>query len=378
MKREISKKPGSFMLDTRFIGDELKALGFDFYSGVPCSFLKYLINYAINHCQYIAAANEGDAVAVCAGAYLGGRKSVVLMQNSGLTNATSPLASLNPIYNIPVLGFVSLRGQAGVKDEPQHELMGKITEETLTLLDIPHARLSKDRETALTQLKRANQYIEDRKSFFFVVEKDTFEPHELLEIKSLKTEQPLPSRRAVLEALVENSQKDWVLLATTGYTGRELAEVADRENHLYMVGSMGCVSSLGLGLSYSRKDIKCLAIDGDGSLLMRMGSLATNAYYRPKNLLHILLDNGCHESTGSQFTVSSNLDFARIAEGSGYANVKSVSNLPALIEEMKIWDKNPELTFLYMKIQPGVAGKLSRPGTRPKDVAQRLMKFLGT
>ena len=116
------------MLNTATFGNELKAMGFDFYAGVPCSFLKSLINYAINECYYVMAANEGDAVAIASGSKLGGRKAVVLMQNSGLTNATSPLTSLNYTFKLPVLGFVSLRGEPGLKDEPQHELMGQITE----------------------------------------------------------------------------------------------------------------------------------------------------------------------------------------------------------------------------------------------------------
>ena len=130
------------MLDTTAFGQALKERGFDFYSGVPCSFLKDLINYAINEAVYIMAANEGDAVAVSTGAALGGKKSVVLMQNSGLGNAVSPLTSLNAIFRIPVLGFVSLRGEPGLNDEPQHELMGTITDKMLETMQIDYAVLS--------------------------------------------------------------------------------------------------------------------------------------------------------------------------------------------------------------------------------------------
>ena len=132
------------MLNTQEFGTALKGLGFDFYSGVPCSFLKYLINYAINDCDYVMAANEGDAVATAAGAYLGGKKSVVLMQNSGLTNATSPITSLNYSFQLPILGFVSLRGEPGLSDEPQHELMGKITGEMLSLMKVDWEYLAQD------------------------------------------------------------------------------------------------------------------------------------------------------------------------------------------------------------------------------------------
>ncbi len=123
-------------LNTHQFGNELKTLGFDFYSGVPCSFLNNLINYAINECHYIMSTNEGDAVATCAGAYMAGKKSVVLMQNSGLTNASSPITSLNFSFKLPVLGFVSLRGEPGIQDEPQHELTGTITEKLLSLMAV--------------------------------------------------------------------------------------------------------------------------------------------------------------------------------------------------------------------------------------------------
>ncbi|HMG94091.1 MAG TPA: thiamine pyrophosphate-binding protein, partial [Chryseolinea sp.] len=137
------------MINTTTFGDELKRMGFEFYSGVPCSFLKSLINYAINECDYVMAANEGDAVAIASGAKLGGKKSVVLMQNSGLTNATSPLTSLNYTFKLPVLGFVSLRGEPGLKDEPQHELMGQITEKMLSLMEVKWAYLSGEIEEVL-------------------------------------------------------------------------------------------------------------------------------------------------------------------------------------------------------------------------------------
>ncbi len=174
------------MLQTRVFGDELKRLGFNFYSGVPCSFLKDLINYAINECDYVMATNEGDAVAACAGAYLGGRKSVFLCQNSGLTNATSPLTSLTWTFKLPILGVVSLRGEAGISDEPQHELMGPITTKMLDLMEIPWEFLAADDTEAIKQVARADEHINNNRTFFFVVKKGTFEKEALKEQK-LKT-----------------------------------------------------------------------------------------------------------------------------------------------------------------------------------------------
>jgi phosphonopyruvate decarboxylase len=375
------------MINTKTFGDEMKALGFDFYSGVPCSFLKALINYAINECDYVMAANEGDAVAIASGAKLGGKKAVVLMQNSGLTNATSPLTSLNYTFKLPVLGFVSLRGEPGVKDEPQHELMGQITEKMLALMKVEWAYLSDDEKEAAKQLKEANNHIEEGRTFFFVVKKGTFgdvklRPQALKQVsnntlRKSSTKPNLPIRTQALKAISDLADKDTVLLATTGKTGRELFEVEDKPNNLYMVGSMGCISSLGLGLALARPDKKVIAIDGDGSALMRMGSFATNAYYQPKNLLHILLDNNAHDSTGGQATVSHIVDFASMAATVSYPVSLQVNALDELEDAINQWKKDSQLTFIHMKISQGSPAELGRPTVKPFEVKDRLIKFIG-
>lgn len=374
------------MINTKMFGEELKKMGFRFFSGVPCSFLKNLINYAINDCDYVAATNEGEAVAIAAGAYLAGEKPVVLMQNSGLTNAVSPLVSLNYPFRIPVLGFVSLRGEPGIPDEPQHELMGRITTQMLDLMEIKWEYLSTDFEQAKNQLVRAHSYIERDQTFFFVVKKNTFEKESLkdqkqrsnsnvLKVGKTKDDQ-LPTRIEALKLI--NSLKDdkTVQLATTGKTGRELYEIEDAPNNLYMVGSMGCVSSLGLGLALAKKDKDIVVIEGDGALLMRMGSLATNGYYAPKNMLHILLDNNTHDSTGGQSTVSHNVNFVDIAAACGYSKSIYVHNLEELESCIKDWKREKSLTFLYMKIAKGSKEGLGRPKMKPYEVKERLKVFL--
>lgn len=374
------------MLNTHKFGDELKRLGFDFYSGVPCSFLKNLINYAINEGNYIAAANEGDAVSIASGAYLGGRKPIVLMQNSGLTNAISPLTSLNFPFQIPVLGFVSLRGEPGLKDEPQHELMGIITTQMLGLMQIKWQFLSSDNSVALKQLEIANKWIEEKQSFFFVVKKGTFESEHLKIEKQFtqknkaknekKSADALPSRFDTLKVINGCKDEKTVQLATTGKTGRELYEVEDCPNNLYMVGSMGCVSSLGLGLALTRKELDVVVMDGDGSLLMRMGSLATNGFYQPENMLHILLDNQTHDSTGGQSTVAPNINFVDIAAACGYAKSSYIHNLDELKNSIQEWKETKELTFLYIKITKGSKQNLGRPKILPSDVKTRLRRFI--
>jgi phosphonopyruvate decarboxylase len=374
------------MLNTGDFGGYLKKLGFGFYSGVPCSFLKDLINYAINDCYYVMAANEGDAVAIASGAALGGKKTVVLMQNSGLTNAVSPLTSLNYIFRLPVLGFVSLRGEPGIPDEPQHGLMGTITYQMLELMQVKWEYLSSDMSEAIRQLDRANRVIEQNQTFFFVVKKDTFEKVPLKEQvhsrtynadKILKTrEDELSLRWDVLEKLNELKNKNTIQLATTGKTGRELYEIEDAANNLYMVGSLGCISSLGLGLALVRPDKEVVVIDGDGSLLMRLGALPTNAYYKPANMLHILLDNNAHDSTGGQATISHNIGFVEIAASSGYAVSRYVHNLHELEEYYKEWQEHKQLTFLHMRIAKGARQEPGRPKVRPYEVKERLMKFM--
>lgn len=374
------------MLDTGKFGAECKKLGFSFFSGVPCSFLNPLINFSINECEYIQAVNEGEAVSIAAGATLGGKKSVVLMQNSGLTNASSPLTSLIFPFRIPIMGFVSLRGEPGLNDEPQHELMGKITAQWLTLMKIQWEHLSDQLEEATEQLERAAGFIDKNEPFFFIVKKGTFAKTELVEQKikisenvikvNKNKDEDYPARIDALKVIQSHSDKDTILLATTGKTGRELYQLKDERNQLYLVGSMGCVSSLGLGLSLARKDKQVIAIDGDGAILMRMGCLATNGYNNQSNLLHILLDNETHDSTGGQFTVSHNVQFVDIAAACGYQKAVYVHSLAELDTCIGEWKQSQKLTFLHLKIAKGSLEKLGRPSIKPFEVKERLQVFL--
>ncbi|UUZ86893.1 phosphonopyruvate decarboxylase [Paenibacillus sp. P26] len=316
----------------------------------------------------------------------GGRKPVVLMQNSGLTNAVSPLTSLIYPFRIPLLGFVSLRGEPGVPDEPQHELMGQITTQQLDLMKVDWQFLSDDLEEAKLQLAQADERLEKNRPFFFVVKKGTFGKEALqkrqtevhpnrTKVKALGENQ-LPSRCEALAVI--NSVKDdrTVQLATTGKTGRELCEIEDAPNNLYMVGSMGCIGSLGLGQALTRRDKDIVVIDGDGSLLMRMGSLATNGYYHPANMLHIVLDNHAHESTGGQSTVSHNVDFVEVAASCGYANSIHAHNLEELEASVRKWKMSKGLTFLYLKITASSRPRLGRPQVKPHEVKERLQRFI--
>lgn len=374
------------MLDPVVFGKKLTQIGIRFYSGVPCSLLKPLINYAMSEVNYLPAANEGDAVAHCAGAWMGGQKSVVLLQNSGLGNTVSPLTSLNYTFDIPVLGFISLRGDPEIKDEPQHELMGQITCQLLDTLKIAWEILSDDPDTANKQIENANEYLEQRKSFFFVVKKSTFADYPAPSLKQFPAKPPSsihrhpeslakPLRIDALDVIKHRAQHqdDIVLLATTGITGRELYELGHESNQFYMVGSMGCVSAIAIGLALAKPNLKVVAIDGDGALLMRMGNLATLGTLAPKNLCHILLDNGTHESTGGQETVATQLDFPSLASAAGYEHVIRSSTPNQLLDSLDSWIHNPATSFIHLPIQTCHDKNLGRPSEKPRILLDQLI-----
>ncbi len=360
--------------------------GFRLYTGVPCSFLTPFINFVIDSddVQYIAAANEGDAVAIAAGAELGGMRTIVMFQNSGLGNAVSPLTSLTYVFRIPVLLITTYRGEpGGPHDEPQHELMGAITTDVLEAMRIPWEYLPTEEAAITATLDRAVAYMEsERRPYALVMRKDTVKPSPLHAVPVAKPVFPVSvapadavsTRQDMLRHLQELAGPDDVIVATTGYTGRELFNCADRPNQLYMVGSMGCASSIGLGLALARPEHTVIVIDGDGAALMRLSAMSTIGYERPPNLVHIVLDNHVYESTGSQSTVSGSVDFCGMAAACGYPRVRRVTGPDELTAA--ILDSPGQLAFYHVPILPGVPRKLSRPDIAPADVAARLRQFL--
>ena len=372
----------------QFVGPA-KQLGFDFWAGVPCSFLTPFINYTIGDKEltYISSANEGDAVAAATGAALGGHRSVAMMQNSGLGNAVSPLTSLNHVFRIPVLLIITLRGEPGKSDEPQHELMGQITPGLLETMQIPWSWFP-DREEAVEEVLQTTVSHMDStgRPYALIMKKGMVAPYSLppvADFTKLEGEYEsspssmgsvTPSRHDVLRQLVNGTDVEkTVLIASTGFNGRELHALDDRRNQLYMVGSMGCAASLGLGLSLVRPDKKIIVIDGDGATLMRMGNMATVGAYAGENYYHLLLDNHVHESTGGQATVSSAIDFAAVAAACGYRNAFNATAGTLHIDDF-LGAKAP--AFMHMETSRGFPDGLPRPSVRPLDVARRLMKHL--
>jgi len=326
---------------------------------------------------------------LASGAAVAGRPSVAMMQNSGLGNAVSPLSSLNWVFRIPILLIVTLRGESGFPDEPQHELMGQVTAGMLEQLQIPWTwfpREPADIEGALTVA--CWQMQKTARPYAFVMRRGSVVPRELdgrwqsaaaprpYSGDFLQREAAVLTRRQALEAVVANSSEaDSIVIGSTGYTGRELFAVADRPNQLYMVGSMGCATSFGLGLALALPQRRIVVLDGDGAALMRMGNFATVGAYAGNNFRHLLLDNHMHESTGGQSTVSNSVSFAAVAGACGYREAHEALSMPALQAFMQ-GSIGP--AFMQLHIRSGIAAELPRPDLNPPAVRQRLMRHIGT
>lgn len=371
-------------------GEFLKAAsarGFDFYTGVPCSFLTPLINGVISdpRLSYVGAASEGEAVAIAAGAWAAGRKSVVMFQNSGLGNAVNPLTSLNFPFRIPALVITTWRGEPGRPDEPQHELMGQITHELLSLMRIEHAALPDSSDKLAAAFDAADAALAEERCFAFVMA-DGSVAEEKLSVPAAPAPHwtppmarqwggPLPTRAQILEKFLALTGEERAVIATTGKTGRELFMLQDRKQHLYLVGSMGGAAGVGLGVALNTKR-PVAVLDGDGAALMKLGTLATIGAQAPANLLHILLDNGVHDSTGGQPTVSGSVDFAAIAAACGYRTAVSCDSLPAFEALFTQLSAAAGPGLLHVKILPGSLPKLIRPTVKPPEVARRFKAFL--
>ncbi|MFH0344690.1 MAG: phosphonopyruvate decarboxylase [Chromatiales bacterium] len=381
------------MIEARDFVDVAREASYTSYAGVPCSFLTPFINFVINdeRLSYISSANEGDAVATASGAAVGGQRSVVMIQNSGLGNTVSPLTSLNHVFRIPLVLICTHRGAPDLKDEPQHELMGRITGSLLETMQIPWEPFPIEPGAIGAAWNRARGFIEREEwPYAFVMRRGTVAASHLEPRRrpprgagsgkhvEMVREHPRPSRSEVLHRVLERTPTEGTaIIATTGYTGRELYALADRPNQLYMVGSMGCASSFGLGLALARPDLRVVILDGDGAALMRMGNLATIGAYGGPNLIHIVLDNEAHDSTGAQATVSAGVSFAKIAQACGYG-ASFAGDHCDVIEAL--FDAVPEgkPLFCHIKIRTGTLPDLPRPAVAPSEVVRRLMSHIGS
>ena len=377
------------MIEASDFLNEAARRGFGFFTGVPCSFLTPVINRAASDpvLRYVGAASEGEAVAIAAGAWLGGRSTAVLCQNSGLGNAVNPLTSLNAPFRIPTLMIVTWRGQPGRPDEPQHEVMGRITHDLLSLCGVAHGAFPNALEDVAPALDAAERSMADTSlPFAFVMEQGSVREGPLDEpprrrglvddaVTVLDEAGERPARALLLERLLALIPDTAAVVATTGKCGRELFTLADRPQHLYQVGSMGGASAMGLGVALTT-DCPVVVLDGDGAALMKMGNLATIGAYHPPNLVHVLLDNGVHDSTGGQATSAPVVEFARVALACGYRSAWSCDTAAGFEAAMQAALRAPGPCFVHARIAPGSMGKLGRPTVAPHEVARRFRAFV--
>ncbi|MES1166858.1 MAG: phosphonopyruvate decarboxylase [Pseudomonadota bacterium] len=366
-------------------------------TGTPCSYLAPLINAAIvdPSLEFRAAANEGDAVAFAAGGFVGsGEPEIVMFQNSGLGNAVNALTSLNWPFRIPSLLVVTHRGDPrGPADEPQHELMGAITLPLLALLRIPWVPFPPDRTALEAVLQRVTRHFAtERLPFALVMPRDGVAgpalqreyPPVASGARRLVFEETLTRihadralRAEALGDLLALMSPDDLVVATTGYTGRELFTLRDAPNHLYLVGAMGGASAFGLGLALRQPQRRVFVIDGDGALMMRLGNLAAVGAHAPPNLFHLVLDNAAHESTGGQATAGGNVWFGAMAQAAGYARVAGSDDRAELTRAVATHTPHSGPTLLHFRIRVGALPRLARPTLQPVEVRRRLMTHLG-
>lgn len=373
------------MISPKFFIDKLEALGIDFYAGVPDSLLKNICAYIsdnLDERHNIITANEGGAVGLAAGYHLAtGKIGCVYMQNSGEGNIINPLASLTDkeVYNIPLLLLIGWRGRPGVHDEPQHVKQGKITTGLLNTMGINYDVLSKDEDKAAKQMEHAVSLIQSTNEVYaLVIEKDTFESYTLQ--REEKNSLSLSREEAIQTVAAATDVKD-AIVGTTGMISRELFEYREKmheghERDFLTVGAMGHASQIALGIAMEQPERTIWCFDGDGACIMHMGAMAIVASKNPKNYVHVVFNNGAHDSVGGQPTVGLKINIPAIAKAVGYKAVYSVDDKGALekvLNEIKEMD-GPIL--LEIKVKKGNRKDLGRPTTTPIQNKLALMSYL--
>ncbi len=372
------------MLTPAFFIEKLKENGIDCFAGVPDSLLKNVCAYITDHSDSghnIITANEGAAIGFAAGHYLAtGQPACVYMQNSGEGNTINPLASLTDkdVYNIPVLLVIGWRGRPGVHDEPQHVKQGEVTLGLLDVMGIGYEVLSKEEDQAAAQIDRAVAALRNNEVFALVIEKDTFDDYKLqnIEVNNLT----MSREEAIKEVASVLGDKD-VIVSTTGMISRELFEAREawgqgHERDFLTVGSMGHASQIALGIALEKKDRKVWCFDGDGATIMHMGSMAIVASKKPGNYVHVVFNNGAHDSVGGQPTVGLNIDLPAIAKAAGYNAVYSVSTKDELQNILSTLSGMTGPVLLEVKVKKGNRKDLGRPTTTPIQNKEALMAFL--
>ena len=365
-----------------------KIINADFYTGVPDSQLKPLCNYlmaeyGIDPKHHVIAANEGNCTALAAGYHLAtGKTPVVYMQNSGEGNIINPVASLlnDKVYAIPVIFVVGWRGEPGIHDEPQHIYQGQVTVKLLEDMDIKAFVIRQDTtmEDVSAAMKEFQVLLSKGKSVAFVIGKGGLSYDGKVNYSNDNT----MSREDIIKHIVKVSGKD-PIISTTGKASRELFELreANGQSHKYdflTVGSMGHSSSIALGVAINKLQQKIWCIDGDGAALMHMGSMAVVGANAPANLVHIVINNGAHETVGGMPTVASKIDMVAVAKACGYSNAVCVDNFESLDKALNQAKVVNELTFIEVKCAIGARADLGRPTTTAIENKNNFMDYLKT
>ena len=372
------------MIKPEFFIETLRNFGIDFYAGVPDSLLKNMCAYITDHfdaTHNIISANEGAAVGLAAGHYLATEKpACVYMQNSGEGNIINPIASLTDkeVYNIPVLLLIGWRGRPGIHDEPQHVKQGKITTGLLNVMGINYEVLAKEEDKAFKQIEKAVNALKNKEMFALVIEKDTFEEYKL---QNVEVNDLTMSREEAVQTVAASLGERDCIVSTTGMISRELFEYRaamgqGHEHDFLTVGSMGHASQIALGIALAQPDRRVWCFDGDGASIMHMGSMAVVASLAPKNYVHVVFNNGAHDSVGGQPTVGLKIDLQGVAKSVNYKSAFSVHSKEALGRALNDIASMEGPVFMEVKVKKGNRKDLGRPTTTPIQNKEALMGFL--
>lgn len=359
----------------------------DFYTGVPDSQLKALCDflmqsYGIDPKRHIIAANEGNCTALAAGYHLAtGKIPVVYMQNSGEGNIINPVASLlnDKVYAIPCIFIIGWRGEPGLHDEPQHIYQGEITVKLLEDMDILSFVISQETtdEEVAGIMQTFRSVLATGKSVAFVIRKGALS----YDKKGVYDNENRMLREDIIKHIVKVSGDD-PIISTTGKASRELYEIreANGQGHQYdflTVGSMGHSSSIALGIAINKPETKIWCVDGDGAALMHMGAMAVIGANSPKNLIHVIINNGAHETVGGMPTVAGKIDLTGIAKACGYPHVMCVDNFEDLDKELAEAKQREGLSLIEVKCSIGARDDLGRPKTTAIENKQNFMEYIG-
>lgn len=364
----------------------VEIIGSDFYTGVPDSQLKALCNYlmdtyGIGPKHHIIAANEGNCTALAAGYHLAtGKVPVVYMQNSGEGNIINPVASLlnDKVYAIPVIFIIGWRGEPSIHDEPQHIYQGEVTTKLLDDMGIANFAIGNDTTDAEVEAVMVDfrEKLSRGLDVAFVIRKGALTDAPKVEYKNGNT----MVREEIIQHIVKASGED-PIISTTGKASRELFEtrVANGQSHKYdflTVGSMGHSSSIALGVALNKPEQKIWCIDGDGAVLMHMGAMAVIGANKPKNLIHVVINNAAHETVGGMPTVAGSIDLVAIAKACGYPNAVCVDSFADLDRELEAAKDRDELSLIEVKCSIGAREDLGRPTTTALENKENFMNFI--